>query len=75
MLRFDELSGRPAAAGETARRAARAGLVPNPKSRLREQLREVMRFKQYSLRTEAAYWNWIRQFIFFHNKRHPNQTS
>jgi len=51
------------------------GLVPNPKSRLREQLREVMRFKQFSLRTEAADWNWIRQFIFFHNKRHPNQTS
>jgi hypothetical protein len=27
-----------------------AGLVPNPKARLREQLRAVMRFKQFSLR-------------------------
>jgi hypothetical protein len=40
------------------------GLVPNPKLRLREQLQEVMRFKQFSLRTEEAHWNWIRQFIF-----------
>jgi hypothetical protein len=30
-----------------------------------------MRFKQFSLRTEFAYWNWIRQFILFHQKRHP----
>jgi hypothetical protein len=35
----------------------RAGelLVPNPKLRLREQLREVMRFKHYSVRTEQTY--------------------
>ncbi len=41
------------------------GIVPNPRLRLREQLREVMRFKQFSLRTETAYWNWIRQFMVF----------
>jgi hypothetical protein len=49
------------------------GFVPDPKLRLREQLRQVMRFKQFSLRTEAAYWNWIRQFILFHGKRHPKE--
>jgi hypothetical protein len=31
------------------------GFVPNPKLRLREQLREVMRFKQLSSRSEDAY--------------------
>ncbi|MEI6078583.1 MAG: integron integrase [Verrucomicrobiota bacterium] len=51
------------------------GFVPNPKLRLREQLREVMRFKQFSLRTEEAYWNWIRQFILFHGKRHPREMG
>jgi integron integrase len=51
------------------------GLVPNPKLRLREQLREVVRFKQFSLRTGEAYWNWIRQFIFFHSKRHPREMG
>lgn len=34
-----------------------------------------MRFKQFSLRTEETYWNWIRQFIFFHNKRHPREMG
>jgi len=53
----------------------REGLVPNPQLRLREQVHEVMRFKQFSLRTEAAYWNWIRQFIFFHGKRHPREMG
>jgi integron integrase len=53
----------------------REGFVPNPKLRLREQLREVMRFKQFSLRTEEAYWVWIRQFIVFHNKQHPRELG
>jgi hypothetical protein len=34
-------------------------LIPNPKARLREQVREVMRFHHYSLRTEEAYWQWM----------------
>jgi hypothetical protein len=51
------------------------GMVPNPKLRLKEQLHEVMRFKQFSLRTETAYWNWIRQFILFHGKRHPREMG
>lgn len=45
--------------------------LPNPKLKLREQLREVMRFKQFSHRMESAYWHWIRGFILFHHKRHP----
>ncbi len=53
----------------------RAGCIPNPKLRLREQLREVVRFKQYSRRTEEAYWVWIRQFILFHAKRHPREMG
>jgi len=53
----------------------REGLIPNPKLRLREQVHEVMRFKQFSLRTESAYWNWMRQFIFFHGKRHPREMG
>jgi len=53
----------------------RESLIPNPKLRLREQVQEVMRFKHFSLRTESAYWNWMRQFIFFHNKRHPREMG
>jgi len=38
-------------------------------------LREVIRFKHYSLRTEEAYWNRIKRFILFHNKRHPREMG
>ena len=51
------------------------GFRPDPRLRLREQVREVARFKQLSLRTEEAYWVWIRQFILFHGKRHPREMS
>jgi len=41
------------------------------KPRLLDQVRQVIRIKHYSLRTEEAYINWIKRFIFFHNKKHP----
>ena len=44
---------------KVAPRFARALLVPNPQLRLRELVHEVMRFKQYSVRTEEEYWNWM----------------
>ena len=44
-------------------------LVPNPKLKLRDQLKEVMRFKHFSRRTEDAYWLWIKGFIQFHRNR------
>ena len=50
----------------TARPFGQDLLVPNPKLRLREQVREVMRFKHYSVRTEEAYWGWVRRFLVFH---------
>jgi hypothetical protein len=46
-------------------------VIPNPKTRLLDQACEVMRIKHYSLRTERTYWDWIKRFIFFHQKRHP----
>jgi hypothetical protein len=49
--------------------------IPNPQARLRDQVREVMRFKHYALRTEQTYWSWIRQYIFYHQKRHPRELG
>jgi integron integrase len=43
--------------------------MPAPK--LLEQVRHALRLKHYSIRTEDAYVNWIRRFILFHHKRHP----
>ena len=50
-------------------------LVPHPRLRLREQVREVMRCKQYAVRTEEADWGWIEQFILFHGQKHPREMG
>ena len=49
--------------------------LPNPKLRLRKQLREVARFRHVSLRTEQAYWEWMRRYIVFHGKKHPRELA
>ena len=33
--------------------------------KLLDQVRDVIRLKHYSIRTEEAYFNWIRRFILF----------
>ena len=43
--------------------------------KLLDQVRERIRVKHYSLRTEDAYLHWIRRFIFFHGKRHPSDMG
>jgi len=40
-------------------------------SKLLDQVRDVLRLKHYSYRTEQAYLDWIKRFIIFHGKRHP----
>lgn len=41
------------------------------KPKLLDQVRAKIRTKHYSIRTEKAYVDWIKRYIFFHNKRHP----
>ncbi len=43
----------------------------SPKKKLLDIVREAIRRKHYSGRTEQAYIHWIKRYIFFHNKRHP----
>jgi Phage integrase, N-terminal SAM-like domain len=50
--------------GRKATGPAGAGVIPNPKARLLDQVREVMRVTHYSLRTEQAYVAWMKRFIF-----------
>ena len=51
------------------------GKVTSPPRKLLDQLRETLRIKHYSLRTEEAYADWTRRFILFHNKRHPQEMG
>jgi len=41
------------------------------KPRLLQRVRDALRLRHYSLRTERAYVAWIRRYILFHGKRHP----
>jgi integron integrase len=41
------------------------------KKKLLDITRDKIRLKHYSMKTEQSYVGWIKQFIFFHNKRHP----
>jgi Phage integrase, N-terminal SAM-like domain len=41
------------------------------KPKLLGELRRVLRFTHYNLRTEEAYVEWVRRFIVFHGKCHP----
>ena len=41
--------------------------------RLLDQLKNSIRVKNYSYRTEQAYSMWVKQFIHFHKLRHPNE--
>ena len=38
-------------------------------------MRDAIRLKHYAYRTEQTYVQWIRRYILFHNKRHPNQMG
>jgi len=46
-------------------------MTENPPTRLLDQVRQAIRRKHYSIRTEEAYVNWIKRFVLFHHKRHP----
>ena len=54
--------------------SATAKVIPNPKARPLARVRVVSRVK-HSIRTEQAHAGWIIGFIFFHEKRHPSETS
>ena len=43
--------------------------------RLLDRVREALRVRHYSLRTEVAYVDWVRRFVLFHGKRHPREMG
>lgn len=50
-------------------------MPPMGKPKLLEQVRDVIRRKHYSIRTEQAYVDWIKRFIIYHGKRHPGEMA
>jgi integron integrase len=45
--------------------------MEQPPKKLLDRVRDAVRIKHYSYRTEETYVYWIRRYILFHNKRHP----
>jgi integron integrase len=43
--------------------------------KLLDQVRDKLRVKHYSIRTEQTYLDWIKRYIYFHGKRHPKDLG
>jgi integron integrase len=43
--------------------------------KLLDQYRDALRIKHYSPRTEDTYISWVKNYIIFHNKRHPKEMG
>jgi integron integrase len=57
-------------------RNAMTTLPDTPQSpKLLDQVRDRLRVKHYSIRTETQYIQWIKRFILFHGKRHPKDMG
>jgi integron integrase len=52
---------------------ARKAVASKPK--LLDEVRQAIRARHYSKRTEKTYVDWIKRFIFFHGKRHPMEMG
>jgi len=48
---------------------------PRPQPKLLDRLREALRSRHYSPRTEQTYCHWVKRFIFFHHVRHPAEMG
>jgi hypothetical protein len=49
--------------------------MEKPPKKLLEQTRDRLRLKHYSIRTERAYVDWIKRYILFHDKKHPEEMG
>lgn len=43
--------------------------------RLLDRVKSSLRLRHYSLRTQESYIQWIKRFILYHKKRHPNEMG
>jgi integron integrase len=52
-----------------------AAMRHRPKSPFLERIREAIRVRHYSIRTEQTYVEWARRFILYHEKKHPAEMG
>ena len=61
--------------GQTAISGHSQAVAATGAPKLLERVRQTIRAKHYSRRTESAYVDWIRRYIVFHRKRHPSEMG
>ncbi|WP_324733305.1 site-specific integrase [Pseudomonas paeninsulae] len=49
--------------------------MDDAKPKLLEQVRQQIRLRNYSIRTEAVYAEWVKRYIRFHHYRHPAEMG
>ena len=54
---------------------AALGTAVSEGPRLLDSVRDAIRRRHYSLRTEESYLHWIRRFIYFSRRRHPRELG
>ncbi len=59
----------------SATQVSTSGLPSVQPPKVLDRVRDAIRARHYSLRTEEAYVGWVRRFILFHNKRHPAEMG
>ncbi len=68
-----ERDRRPGPRPEAAGLPGPGATAGSPK--LLDRVRQELRLRHYSPRTEEAYVGWIRRFVVFHRKRHPREMG
>jgi integrase len=73
---FQATSGEPPLTGRCIPPAPAASAPPaTPQPRLLDQMREALRSRHYSPRTEQSYCHWVKRFVLFHGARHPSEMA
>ncbi|MGD2181986.1 site-specific integrase [Lusitaniella coriacea] len=49
--------------------------MTSPPKKLLDTVREVIRLKHYSYRTEQTYLDWIKRYLLYHDKKHPREMG
>jgi integron integrase len=68
-------SGRPMAPRPNKKAFTATPATNAQPPRLLDRVREALRTRHYSPRTEKTYCQWIKRFIYFHGLRHPAEMA
>jgi integrase len=67
--------GKAGVVQRVSREESSLAVAPTGAPKLLDRVRQTIRAKHYSRRTESAYVDWIRRYIVFHKKRHPSEMG